>query len=131
MKCGYSITFLDIYKMSKVEKDSLQSSILDDRFVSSVAHELQKADRDYLLDNLDPFSEGNYLDDFLKVHGDEIASPIKFLSGSSHCVGRGIVFLDAEKIREKFNEFLKQSSLEDLYAAMSATNMVESCEKAG
>jgi len=122
----YNLTFSEIREIS--EKENM-SWFGNDSFLSCVAHEMGRANRSYMSDNLNPSSEGNYLDDFLKVHGDEIASPIRFLKGSPHCVGRGLVFLDAKKMRRKFEDFLRKSSLEDMYAAMSAVNMIGTCEE--
>lgn len=59
--------------------------------LSDIAYEMRRANRCYIGDNLDPYSKGNYLDDFLREHGDEVAVPIKFCLGGSKVVGRGIV----------------------------------------
>jgi hypothetical protein len=56
---------------------------------------LKAADRSYLADNLDPSSEGRYLEDFLRLHGDEPVRAIKFGSGSPATKGTGIVFIPA------------------------------------
>ena len=58
-----------------------------------VARTLDKADRNYLSDNLDPHSGGNYQYDFTQKHGDREASPIGFGKGCPNGAGRGVYFI--------------------------------------
>lgn len=59
---------------------------------------LRQGTRSYLRDNLDPSSERTYLEDFLAVHGDEVAREIAFSKGTPHAEGVGIYFPSPTKV---------------------------------
>ena len=76
--------------------DLARVELLDgsEHLIFSIWSALRHADRHYLTDNLDPSSEGNYLEDFLSIHGQDQISPIEFHRGTPHCAGIGIIFTE-------------------------------------
>jgi hypothetical protein len=94
--------------------------------MKKIAHEMQRADRSYLRNNLDPSSEGNYLEDFLRMHGDEEAVLVKFHPGNQHCAGCGLVFVDLTKERRRIEDRLRKSPhyLAEMVAIGSTTFML-------
>jgi hypothetical protein len=95
--------------------------------MKKIAREMQRADRSYLRNNLDPSSEGNYLEDFLRVHGDEDAVPVKFYAGNPHAEGRGLVCVDLAKERRRIEDRLRKSPryLAEMMAMESTTFMLQ------
>ena len=89
----------------------------------AIRREMERLDRSYLRDNLHPSSEGNYLQDFLEVHGDENASPITV----SREYGRMFVsILDMRVERRRIEERLRKSEefLGEVWAAQARTPFV-------
>ena len=121
------ITFKELWKIGNLPESDLRHSLVEGSrgiFLHRTYNVLCSAHRGYLRNNLDPSSEGNYLIDFLERYGDESVSPITFDEGDPHCRGAGIQFEDAKKIRRRFEDFLRKSSISDLYAAMAAVNQI-------
>ena len=121
------ISFKKLWEIGNLPEDDLQHSLVEGSqgtFLSRTYAVLHRANRHYLSNNVDPSSEGNYLIDFLEKYGDDSVSPITFDKGDPHCMGAGIQFEDAKKIRRRFEDFLRKSSINDLYAAMAAVNQI-------
>lgn len=124
---GKEITFKELWEIGNLPENDLRHSLVEGSrgtFLSRTYNVLRSAHRGYLRNNLDPSSEGNYLVDFLERHGDDSVSPIILDEGDPHCMGAGIQFEDTGKIRRRFEDFLRKSSISDLYAAMAAVNQI-------
>ena len=79
------------------------------------ARAMAQANRTYQRDKFNPSDEGNYLDDFLARHGEELLKPIVFHPGTAYSVGVGIQFIDVEKLRRQCRDALnKTASQEDI-----------------
>ena len=87
------MTFAELEKKRRQSDNWMDMDEEQPRMISMALWTMNAADRCYLEDNLDPNSEGNYLQDFLSEHGEEEISSIKFCGGTPHCAGPGIVFL--------------------------------------
>ena len=114
MNSSHNLTFSQIWEIgnsTSLRRSTVEGSV----FLSSVFHELKKADRGYSRSD----SEGNYLSEFLKNFGEQEASPIMFIPGTPNCAGEGIKFLDVAKLRRQAEDSLRKlSSYEDFYAVV-------------
>jgi len=71
---------------------------------------LDRANRSYSRDNLDPADQGNYLQDFLQVHGDSDAVPVVFFPGTPHCAGAGLIIVNLAAERRRLEDALRKNS---------------------
>lgn len=76
---------------------------------SRIIRELRRADRSYCRDNLHPQNCGNYLEEFLRAHGDEEAVPVRAELGSPHAAGAGVVILDLGTERRRLEDALRKN----------------------
>jgi hypothetical protein len=102
---GY--TFRDIAARRRDEITRLFGS---SSLPARVSWELSAANRTYYADNLRPDEPGNYLEDFLQVHGDEEIVPITCSGGTPHGAGEGVSFVDLPRLRRRVEDALRKTA---------------------